>query len=285
MSYLGRAQVGLRNDQVLDFFIDSANAKLVIADADAQPGLLKERGAASVLTIRPLPESPTSAGLFAVDWLGRRGARAGLGNVASLQGLTIASPQCSSLVQKMDQAPARVHLDLSHDFKVTSADPPELKTGSEIDFTQPGSAVYEAGLGWLPPAGWGSFAIGSTAVLAFKMPGESCRAAKLHFRVDPYLPPSRPNLDTQVWINDKLATVWHFTANGKFSTNAAGASDNHEVLDVEAPLGTGDTCKATVSFRFARPGAPPPPYPKAEDSRPLQMRVLGMKVVAANLSH
>ena len=285
MSYRGRAQVGLRDDQMLDFFIDRANAKLVVADADAQQSLLKERGDASVLTIRPLPQSRVSAGLFTVDWLGRGGARAHLGNVASLQGLTITSPRCAGLVQKMDHSPAGVPLDLSHDFKAISAAPPELKGGSEIDFTKPGSATYEAGLGWLPPEGWGSFAIGSTAVLAFKVPDESCRRAKLQFRVDPYLPPSRPKLDTQVWINGQLATVWHFAAKGKFSTSVDGASDSHDVLEVEASLGNGAACNATMSFRFARPDTSPPPYPKAEDSRPLQMRLLGMKVVAANALH
>lgn len=285
MSYRGRAQVGLREGQVLDFFIDNANTKLVIADADAQAGLLKDRGDASVLTIKPVADTPAISNLFTVDWLGRGGAKTHLGQIASLRGLTITSPECDGLVQQMDKAPSGTELDLSHDFNVTSADLPEPKAGSEIDFTESGSAVYEAGLGWLPPASWGSFAIGSTAVFAFKVPDKSCRGAKLRVRVDPYLPPSRPKLDTQVWINGQLATVWHFAASGKFSTGVDGASDSHDVLEVEAPLGTGDTCNATMRFRFARPDALPPPYPNAEDPRPLQMRVLGMKVVAANAPH
>jgi len=36
-----------------------------------------------------------------------------------------------------------------------------------------------------------------------------------------------------------------------------------------------------VDLRFARPGASPAPYPKAEDSRPLQLTVLGMQAVPA----
>src|SRR6185437_4898718 len=74
MSYRGEAQVGIRDGQMLDFFIDNANAKLVTADAHVQAALLEARGDASVLMIKPLPASAHSAGLFSVDWLGRGGA-------------------------------------------------------------------------------------------------------------------------------------------------------------------------------------------------------------------
>jgi hypothetical protein len=283
MSYRGRAQVGLREDQVLDFFIDNANAKLVVADAGAQPRLLKERGDASVLTIKPAAEAQGAGSLFTVDWLGRGGASAHLGHVDSLRGLTITSSECGSLVQKMDKAPSGTELDLSHAFNIVSAAPPDLEAGTEIDFTQPESAAYEAGLGWLPPQGWGSWAIGRTAVLAFRLPGGQCRAGgKLHLRVDPYLSPARPDLDTQVWINGRLATTWHFAAEGKFSANPADASDSHDVFDVEAPIGPNETCEATVRLRFARPGASPAPYPQSEDPRPLQLRVLGMRLATAS---
>lgn len=282
MSYLGRAQVGLREGQVLDFFIDNANAKLVIADAGAQPGLLKKRGDASVLAIRPVAEAPGASRLFTVDWLGRGGAEAHLGQIDSLRGLTITSPRCGSLIQRVDAAPSGTGLDLSRGFKVVSAAPPDLEAGTEIDFTKPESAVYEAGLGWLAPEGWGSWAIGRTAVLAFRLPSEQCRAGgKLHMRVDPYLSPTRPDLDTQVWVNGRVATTWHFAAKGKFSANPKDASDSHDVFEVEAPIGANDTCEATVKLRFARPGASPAPYPKSEDPRPLQLRVLGMRIASA----
>jgi len=280
MSYRGEAQVGIRDGQMLDFFIDNANAKLVTADAHVQAGLLEARGDASVLMIKPLPASAHSAGLFTVDWLGRGGARAHLADIDSLQGLTIISPQCGSLVRKVDRAPAGTKLDFSRDFKVASAPPPELD--AEVDFTKPDSAAYQAGLGWLPPAGWGSWAIGSAAVLEFQLPGKLCQAgAKLRMRVDPYLPPSRPDLDTQVRVNDKLATTWHFRANGKFSTDIKVALDNQSVLEVETSLDVGEDCKVAIDLRFARPGASSPPYPKAEDPRPLQLRVLGMRAVPA----
>ena len=282
MSYRGRAQVGLRDDQVLDFFIDNANAKLVIADAEAQSRLLKDRGDASVLAIKPGTEIPEKGSLFTIDWLGRNGAKAHLGQVDALRGLTITSPQCDSLVQQVDEAPFGPKLDLSRDFNVVSAVPPELEAGAEIDFTKPESAVYGAGLGWLPPQGWGSWAIGRTAVLAFRLPSEQCRAGgKLHMRVDPYLSPTRPDLDTQVWVNGQLATTWHFAANGKFSTNPKDASDSHDVFEVEAPIGADNACEATIRLRFARPGASQVPYPKSEDPRSLQLRVLGVRFTSA----
>ena len=281
MSYLGRAQVGLREDQILDFFIDNANAKLVIADAGAQPRLLRNRGDASVLAIKPVAEVQDAGSLFTVDWLGRGGANAHVGQIDSLRGLTITSPQCGSLVQQMDHAPSGAKLDLSHEFNSVSAAAPDLEAGTQVDFTRPESAAYGAGLGWLPPQGWGSWTIGPTAVLAFRLSGEQCRAGgKLHMRVDPYLSPVRPALDTQVWINGQLTTTWHFAANGKFSANPKDASDSHDIFEVEAPIGANDTCEATVRLRFARPHALPAPYPKSEDPRPLQLRVLGMRVSA-----
>jgi hypothetical protein len=220
--------------------------------------------------------------LFTIDWLGRGGAKAHLGQIDSLRGLTITSPQCGGLVQQVDEAPSGTELDLSHDFNIVSAAPPDLQAGTEIVFTQSESAAYEAGLGWLPPQGWGSWAIGGTAVLAFRLPSEQCReGGKLRMRVDPYLSPTRPDLDTQVWVNGQLTTTWHFAANGKFSANPKDASDSHDVFDVEAPIGANNACEVTIRLRFARPGASPAPYPKSEDSRPLQLRVLGIRFVTA----
>jgi hypothetical protein len=82
-------------------------------------------------------------------------------------------------------------------------------------------------------------------------------------------------------VNGKLATTWHFRANGKFSTDIKVALDNQSVLEVETSLDVGEDCKVAIDLRFARPGASSPPYPKAEDPRPLQLRVLGMRAVPA----
>jgi len=282
MNYLGEDEVGIHSGQLLDFFIDNANAKLVIAGDGEQQSLLAKRGDASVLTIRTLPDTGRSDGLFTVDWLGRNGARAHLADVQRLQGLTIKSPRCGKLMAKVDAAPAGKFFDVSGQFQAATAEPPRLSVLSRsIKFTEPEAADFERGLGWLPPKNWGSWTIGNEATLGFRLPITTCDGVRLRMQIDPYLPPSRPKLDTQVWVNGKLATTWHFEAGGGFAKTDDGASDNHEVLDVEAPIDTQGTCGARVDLRFTRPDASPPPYPKAEDPRPLQLRVLKMRAIPA----
>lgn len=279
MSYLGRPQVGLRDDQVLDFFIDSANAKLVIADADKQAGLLDSRGDASVLTVTVLPPAKRANGLFTVDWLARNGATAHIADIPTLQGLTITSPHCSDLIDKVERAPAGTRLDLGSEFHAIVAPLPKLAPDAEVDFTQDEAVAYETGRGWLAPAGWGSWTIGRESTFGFTLPSKLCRAgAMLQMRVDPYLPPTRPKLDVQVWINGKRATSWHFDAKGAYAATDKGVSDHHEVLEAGVLVNPGRDCRARVDLRFTRPDAAPPPYPKAEDPRALQLRVLGMRV-------
>lgn len=285
LNYLGQQEVGIQDGQALDFFIDNANAKLVIADPDSQPALLKSRGDASVLMVRALPISQRSVDLFTVDWLGHGGARAHLADIPRLAGLTIESPHCTDLITRADRAPSGAKLDLSREFETSTAPLPELSSDSFVDFTKREAAAYESGMGWLPSAPWGSWAIGPEAILGFRLPGGLCRAGpKLRMQVDPYLPPSRPKLNTQVWVNGKLATTWHFNAKGVFSTSSKGTSDNHEKLEVEAPMDTHGACKARVDFRFSRPDAASPPYPDAEDPRPLQLTVLKMQATPATAS-
>lgn len=285
MSLRGERAVGTWNGQTLDFFIDDANAKLVIAGAAQQSGALRARGDASVLTISRLAPNARSTNVFSVDWLGRQGAWAHIADIPRLAGLTIRSSKCDALIRKANKGPAGAKLDLSHDFKAVVAVPPELSPGFDVDFTRPAAEGYEAGLGWLAPAGYGSWMVGSESVFGFRLPRELCGAgALLRMRVDPYLPPSRPRLDAEVRINGKPATTWRFDAHGAFSTSADGGSDNHEVLDVTAPVDAVQPCTVQVGVRFSRPGAAPLPYPKAEDSRPLQLRVLGMQLVPAGTS-
>jgi len=285
MSLLGRPAIGVYGDQSLDFFIDNANAKLVIVEREQQSAALAARGDASVLTITASNEGDRSPDLFSVDWLGRHGAHAHIADVPSLTGLSISSAHCGDLIGHADRAPSGTRLDLGSAFEATTDSPPELPSGSGIDFTTPEVATYGAGYGWLPPASWGSWTIGPAAVMEFRVPGTLCRAGTaLEMRVDPYLPPSRPDLDVGVWVNGKLATTWHFNAHGTFSSNAVGDSDNHRVMEVAAPLDTGGTCDARVELRFVRPRAPPPPYPSAEDPRPLQLLVRNARVVPGTQS-
>jgi hypothetical protein len=283
MSYLGQPQVGIHSGQVLDFFIDNANAKLVVADADKQAALLQSRGDASVLTIRALQGAAGAADLFSVNWIGRDGGHAHIADAPRLAGLTVTSPDCAGLIQQADAVPAGKSLDLSRRFEATTAKPPlPPKPPAVVDFTQPDSASFENGFGWLAPESWGSWAIGDEAALGFTLREGHCNGTVLHLKVDPYLPPSRPKLDTQVWVNGKLATTWHFVAPAGMQGKLGDASDDHQILDVDAPIDTGGRCAAKVVLRLARPGAASPPYPKVEDQRPLQLRVLEMRVGPKN---
>ena len=272
LDYRGMAQVGIRDDQVLDVFIDNANAKLVIADADRQAALLAARGDASALMIRPRQASMG----FSVDWLMRAGGLAHLADVPRLPGLTIQSPDCAKLIERAEAASADSHLDLSRDFSSKTAPPPVMpKPGQTVDFSQAAAAVYLDGLGWLRPASWGSYAIGSRASISFQLPPDLCRAgATLQMEVDPYLPPSRPNLETQVLINDKPAEVWHFNAKPTSGT----ASDDHNVQKAEVRIPPQATCDVRMELKFTRAGSRPPPYPDTEDPRALQLRLLGMGI-------
>lgn len=280
MSLLGEPAVGVYGGQTLDFFIDNANAKLVIARAAQQADALAARGDASVLTISRLASNPRSPDLFSVDWLGHDGAWAHIADIPRLGGLTITSPHCGALIRKADAAPAGTKLDLSRDFKTITGAPPELAPGTDVEFSKPAALRYESGFGWLPPAGYGSWAIGAELAFGFRLPAPLCReGAMLRMRVDPYLPPSRPRLDAEVWVDGKYVTTWRFDAKGVFSTSGAGGSDNHEILEVEAPVYPGPSCHARVALRFTRPDADAPPYPKSEDPRPLQLRMVGMQVV------
>jgi hypothetical protein len=280
LDYLGQAQVGIRDDQVLDVFIDNANAKLVIADTDRQPRLLASRGDASVLMIRPRGSSPG----FSVDWLGRSGGLTHLADIMRLSGLTIRSPDCAQLIARADAAPAGSHVDLSRGFSSATASPPLMpEAGETVDFGQAAAAAYLDGLGWLRPSPGGSFAIGSRAGFSYRLPPGLCRAgAILQMEVDPYLPPSRPNLDTQVWVNGKLVETWHFNANSVYSNTNGAVSDDHKVQRVEVPPSTPGACNVRVELRFTRPGARPAPYPDSEDPRPLQLHLVEMGVRAVS---
>lgn len=283
MSYEGEAQPGIHGNQLLDFFIDNANATLVIADASRQPALLKSRGDTSVLTIRT--GAATRAGLFSVDWLGRHGATAHIADVSRLQGLSITSPHCGKLIAKADAAPAGKTLDFSGKFQVTTTEPPVLPVAPKAaKFNKPEAVDFERGYGWLSPQPWGSWAIGGASTLGFRLPEGSCQGATLRFQMDPYLPPARPKLDIHVWVNGKLATTWHFSASGKFTPNDRGVSDYHKMLDVEVPIHTGGSCKVRVAFKFTRPDATPAPYPKGEDPRPLQLQLVKMQVLPGGSS-
>jgi phosphoglycerol transferase MdoB-like AlkP superfamily enzyme len=275
MSYRGKPAVGIRASQTLDFFIDSANAKLVIVDAGEQKHLLATRGDTSVLTIRPIQDEH---GEFSVDWLGRHDGWSHLAKIPRLAGLTITSLHCGDLIERADSLPSGRRSDLSHDFSVVTAPLPKVPESEEgLKFDKPEAVAFESGLGWSRTSKWGSFSRGSMAGLGFRMPSDMCRTgAMLTMKVDPYLPSSRRQLDTLVWINGKLATTWYFKASNK----SGSAGDKHEILTVTAPISANlPNCKARVRLRFLRPGPHLASYPEGEDPRQLQLRVLDLRVV------
>jgi hypothetical protein len=118
MSYRGKPSVAIRARQTLDFFIDNANAKLVVVDSSQQEHLLTTRGDTSVLTIRPIQDGH---GEISVDWLGRDGGWSHLAKVPRLAGLTITSSRCGALVARADSLSSGNHADLSRDFSVMTA--------------------------------------------------------------------------------------------------------------------------------------------------------------------
>jgi arylsulfatase A-like enzyme len=282
MSYLGRLVVGVHDGQSLDFLIDNANAKLVVVDPSQEKTLLARRGHASAMLIRLLRHGQRGSGLFSVDWLGRHGAMAHIADVPRLRGLTITSPNCEKLIHEVNAAPAGTALNFGRFFGVETDSPYPPLQPKGIDFTRANVWQFERGVGWLPPEGWGSYAIGDEAMLGFRVPTNDCKQGMLRMNVDPYLPPSRPKLDTQVWINGQLATTWHFKAPTTAPTGPSVAADNHATSIVTAPLNPdGGDCDAQVDLRFMRPSPPPARIPPDEDPRNLQIRVLGLQVVPA----
>lgn len=278
MSDLGEHEVALRSDQVLIFFVQPNNASLLMADYGDLVKVLAKRGDVSALMIRPLDPAQHKPGLFSVDWLGRHGAEAHIAEVMRLSGLKIASPHCSALLARADAAPAGSVLDESASFE-TIADPfPQLSAlPAHVSFKNDDGRPYKFALGWLPGQSWGSFMLGDRTAFGFRLPQEECHAATLKLDVDPYLTRSRPNLDVQVMVNDRPATVWHFK--GPDSDNLQGAN---AVQQVSAPLRVrNDDCDAVVDLRFSRPGAQVRPYPPDEDPRDLQLRVLDASIEAA----
>ncbi|MBS0431509.1 MAG: sulfatase-like hydrolase/transferase, partial [Proteobacteria bacterium] len=273
MTYLGVPSAGIRDGQTLDFFMDKENAKLIIADDKDQPALLASRGAVSVLTIGLLPRNEGAGKLFTIDLLGTHGAVAHIAKIGQLRGLTIAAPDCQVLLDQVDAAPAGTRMDLADRFHTTTAPYADLPPAPAVaTLAGPQALNYQRGSGWLWPQGWGSMAWGSQATLGFKLPAAQCHGATMRMTVDPYLPASRPVLDTQVWANGKSIATWHFRRDAAAGAQA-GAGDAHVFMQVTAPL-TGDTrCDAAIELRFERPGSVSAVIPEGEDPRDLQILV------------
>jgi hypothetical protein len=96
--------------------------------------------------------------------------------------------------------------------------------------------------------------------------------ATLQMQVDPCLPLSRRQLDTQVWIEGKRATSWHLKAPGEDGE----AGDRRAVLTVTVPIPADlPNCRARVrlSFLWPHPHSERRRYPRSLQLRELDMRV------------
>lgn len=279
MMYEGGDASGTYADQLLAFFVDSANAKVVIADPAQYKAALANRGGASVMTFRPLPWNEQGRDMFSVDWLGHNGAVSHIATVPRLFGLRITSSHCAEAIARADAAPAGTSLDLSGNFKIEIEPLPDMPVPpASVSFGEQAGASFERGYGWTAPSRWGSYAIGPEATLGFRLPGPSCHGADLTLTLDPYLTPTRPALDTEVWVNGRLAATWRFRASASSPAATASWGDDHALIKRSVRVAGDAECTARVSFRFLRPGPAPRVIPADEDPRAMQLRVTEMGI-------
>jgi hypothetical protein len=278
MADQGEPEVALKSSQILTFFADPANASLLLVDHDVMPAVLSRRGNASAFMISPLHAEDSKTDLFAIDAVGRHGATAHLGRLPRLQGLSITSSQCESLVAQLDNAKSGQSLDFTKQFKISTTPrfQPLAPLPVVVNFNEDASIrPYRDEIGWFPASPAGSWTAGDRANLSFSLPSAQCHRANFEFTVHPYLQKSRPNLDVAVMVNNKQVATWHFS------------SGQADVQTMVVPVVTDDAdCHAGLRFEFSRPGAAPPPYPANEDGRPLQMSFQRLRVDAPGpLSH
>lgn len=275
MVWHGRPVNGLWSDRAWLVQIGSNSVHgMVLNTKDGTPMALPKlvtlaheyMGEGSALLVRPL----LGAGVlrrFSIDWVGSHGGLTHLADVPRLRDLEIASPDCASLLTQMNALPTGETLDLSKRFKATTA-PLYPKLPKFVSFTKPDVLPYLREVGWSSTSPWGDFASGAYATMGFTLPRKFCHAREFKFTVHPYLPASRPNLGVKVYANGALLTTWSF-----------GPQDTKPTWhDVSVLVRTPDPeCRVDLKFVFSRPGAAPPPYPKGEDRRPLQLAFLSVQ--------
>lgn len=260
MENLGEQQTALTSDQMLVFATTGSNVTPVLLPRGKFPTLPSWRGKASLLMVRPAADAPEQA-RFSIDWQGLDGAVVHLADTPRLQGLQLRSPDCAELLQQADRAPPSTTLDFSNRFTVSSEPLPQLAPSGRIDFTGRTAHAYELMVGWHPSFSWGSFTQGDFSEFGFRMPKSRCGDSILTMNVRPFLVPSRPKLDVDVMVNGKLANTWHFEGDGKVQR------------EVSVPIHPDAECRAVIRLAYRRPDASPPPYPKGEDPRALQLLV------------
>lgn len=228
--------------------------------------MLKRAPSESALVVTPLAGTDPLR-QFSVDWIGKSGGRTHLADVPRLRDLEIASPDCASLLARMESLPAGRSLDLHEKFQASTAPLyPELP--KEVRFDSEKVLPFTREFGWVKPETWGAFTIGNDATMGFRLPKDHCHAMQFAFKVHPFIAASRPVLDVQVFANGARMATW------RFDKSDTAATWHH----VTAPVRTPDLqCRVDLRFVFSRPGASPPPYPTGEDPRPLQLLFLSMQ--------
>lgn len=183
------------------------------------------------------------------------------------------TPDCSDLIAKVNHGQAGQTFDFRGRFQVRTAPLYPALPAAGIDFTAPSVRRWQRDFGWTPAESWGSWTRDDAARLGFTLPEASCHRAELKFKTHPFVHPSRPQLVVRVLANGKLMTTWHFDQNSP------------KWPEVSTPIETPDPkCRVDLRFVFSRPGALPPPYPKDEDPRPLQLDFVKGQLVSATAS-
>jgi phosphoglycerol transferase MdoB-like AlkP superfamily enzyme len=260
----GAPLVGLSTGQSLGVVVGKTALVTVVGTPAELAAKLNGRDAAALI-LQPLADRDPML-RFSVAWRGRNGALARLADVPRLSGLELKTPDCASLIAAVDRAPAGAKEDLQARFQVRTA-PLYPALPQTVDFTQPNIRTWQRGVGWLPSASWGSWALGDFATLGFTLPADACRAARLEITARPFLATSRPRLDVDVSANGHHMATWQLT------------SGDAQPRMLELPAGAiGPACRVDLRFDFTRPGATSPPYPVGEDPRPLQLDFIRMEV-------
>lgn len=267
----GREMAGLQSGGAWLVWLGKSSVHGRVLDSNESASALLARGVRgeSVWLTTPL-EGRDVLKQISIDWIGQHGGRTHIADVPRLRGLSITSPDCAALLERMDRLPAGGTLDLSAEFRAKTA-PLYPKVTDPVWFDKPGVLAFEREVGWLRPEIWGSFTIGDHATLGFTLPREHCHAQTFDFKVHPFIAPSRPVLDVKVFANGALMTTW------RFDKRDTGTTWHHVSATVRSPDAQ---CRVDLRFEFSRPGALPPPYPEGEDPRPLQLLFLSMEPTA-----
>jgi len=268
MSWNGAPTSGLRRDGAWLVWTNSYSmhgemlvehtelAKRLADRAPGESGLLVQ----SLAGVDPMKQ-------FSIDWIGIEGGRTHLATVPRLRNLEIASPQCSSLLARMQSLPAGRTLDLSDRFETTFAHLYPGLPRDGLEFNAEAVRPFEREVGWTEPEQWGSFTVGNLASMGFTLPHDHCHAMPFTFKLRPFLSKSRPKLEVKVVANGALMATWHFEEDAR-----------PRWREVPVSIRTPDPrCRVDLRFEFDRPGAAPPPYAAGEDPRPLQLLFLEMR--------